>query len=67
VATVRGVLPDVSIEMIDVNFEPAFLLRLAGRLDSVYSLEIADNTIQALRVIRNPDKLTFIERQLALR
>ena len=66
-ASVQGLLPDAQIELIDVNYEPAFLVRLAGRLDSVYSLEIADDAIQALRVIRNPDKLTFIERQLALR
>ena len=64
-AAAQGVLPDVRIEMIDVNFDPAFVIRLAGRLDSVYSLEISDHAIQALRVVRNPDKLGFIERQLA--
>jgi RNA polymerase sigma factor (sigma-70 family) len=64
-AAVQGFLPDVRIEMIDVNFDPAFVIRRAGRLDSVYSLEISDHAIQALRVVRNPDKLAFIERQLA--
>jgi RNA polymerase sigma-70 factor (ECF subfamily) len=63
-AAVQGVLPEVRIEMIDVNFDPAFVIRLAGRLDSVYSLEISDHAVQALRVVRNPDKLAFIERQL---
>jgi RNA polymerase sigma-70 factor (TIGR02957 family) len=66
-AKALGVLPDVTIEVVDVNFEPAFVIRLAGRLDSVYSLEIAHDAIRALRVVRNPDKLTFIDRQLAFR
>ncbi len=61
-----GLLRDARIELIDVNFEPAFIIRLAGRLDSVYSLEIADGTVHAVRVVRNPDKLRFVERQLSV-
>jgi RNA polymerase sigma-70 factor (ECF subfamily) len=66
-ADLQGLLASVTIEMIDVNFEPAFVVRLGGRLDSVYSLEIAGESVRALRVIRNPDKLSFIDRQLTLR
>jgi RNA polymerase sigma-70 factor (ECF subfamily) len=66
-ADLQGMLPSVSIETVEVNFEPAFVVRLGGRLDSVYSLEIADERVRALRVIRNPDKLAFIDRQLTLR
>jgi RNA polymerase sigma-70 factor (ECF subfamily) len=64
-AAAKDLLPQIRVEMIDVNFEPAFVIRVAGRIDSVYALEIADDTIQALRVVRNPDKLRFIEHQLA--
>jgi RNA polymerase sigma factor (sigma-70 family) len=66
-ADLQGLLPTSSIEMVEVNFEPAFVVRLAGRLDSVYSLEFAGETVRAVRVIRNPDKLAFIDRQLTLK
>ena len=66
VAAAQGVLPDVSVNVIDVNFEPALAIRLRGQLDSIYALEIRDGAIQAIRAVRNPDKLAFIERQLAV-
>jgi RNA polymerase sigma-70 factor (TIGR02957 family) len=66
VAAAQGVLPDVSVNVIDVNFEPALAMRIRGQLDSIYALEIRDGAIQAIRAVRNPDKLAFIERQLAV-
>ena len=48
-----------------MNGEPALLLRVAGRLDSVYAFMVADDAIAAIRAVRNPDKLRFLERQLA--
>jgi RNA polymerase sigma-70 factor (ECF subfamily) len=58
-------LESVGLEIVNVNGEPAMLSRIAGRLDSVYTMTIEDAAITALRVVRNPDKLTYIERQLA--
>ena len=66
VAAAQGVLPDVSVNVIDANFEPALAFRIRGQLDSIYGLEIRDGAIQGIRAIRNPDKLAFIERQLAV-
>jgi len=66
-ADLQGLLPSASVETVEVNFEPAFVVRLGGRLDSVYSLEFAGETVRAVRVIRNPDKLAFIDRQLTLK
>ena len=40
-------------------------MRVGGRLDGVYMMTIEDDAIAAIRVVRNPDKLTYIERQLA--
>ena len=57
-------LDSVSLDIVDVNGEPAMLLRVAGRLDSVYALTIADDLIVAIHIVRNPDKLRFLERQL---
>ena len=61
VVAAQGLSSRMSSRVIDVNFE----LRAAGRLEAIYALEIEDGTIRAIRVVRNPDKLAFIERQLA--
>jgi RNA polymerase sigma-70 factor (ECF subfamily) len=58
-------LAKVTLDIVDVNGEPAMLLRVAGRLDSVYAFTVDDDAITAIRVVRNPDKLRFLERQLA--
>ena len=57
-------LATVSLEVALVNGEPAMLMRIAGRLDSVYTFVIDDDAISAIRVVRNPDKLRYLERQL---
>jgi RNA polymerase sigma-70 factor (ECF subfamily) len=52
---------------VEVNSRPALVVRVDGRLDSVYVLSIEEETIGALRIVRNPDKLTYIDRQLGQR
>jgi RNA polymerase sigma-70 factor (ECF subfamily) len=65
-APAQGITLDrVSLDIVEVNEEPAVVLRLDGHLDSVYTMSIADGVVTALRIVRNPDKLRFIERQLA--
>jgi RNA polymerase sigma-70 factor (ECF subfamily) len=56
-----------TLEVSEVNREPAMILRIDGALDAVYVLTIAGNAITAIRVVRNPDKLTYIGRQLSER
>ena len=58
-------LDTVGLDVVEVNNEPALVLRVAGRLDSVYTLSIEDDAIVAIRIVRNPEKLRFIERQLS--
>jgi RNA polymerase sigma-70 factor (ECF subfamily) len=58
-------LETVSLDIVEVNREPAMALRVSGRLDSIYAFAIEDGTITALRIVRNPDKLRFVERQLS--
>lgn len=58
-------LDEVALDVVEVNNEPALVLRVAGRLDSVYTLSIEDDAIVAIRIVRNPDKLRFLERQLS--
>jgi RNA polymerase sigma-70 factor (TIGR02957 family) len=50
----------------EVNAEPAIVVRVAGRLESIFVLSIEDDTVSAIRVVRNPDKLAHIDRQLTI-
>ncbi len=58
-------LEAVSLDIVEVNREPAMVVRVSGRVDSIYSFTIEHDAIAALRIVRNPDKLRFVERQLA--
>ncbi|MEV7195739.1 RNA polymerase sigma-70 factor [Streptomyces sp. NPDC093510] len=49
----------------EVNGAPALVIHAAGRLTAVASLEGRDGTITGVRSVVNPDKLVFVERQLA--
>jgi RNA polymerase sigma-70 factor, ECF subfamily len=59
-------LADVSLHVFDVNGEPAMVQRVAGQLDSVFTFTFDDAGISAIRVVRNPDKLKFLARQLTV-
>lgn len=63
-------LESVTLDILDVNHEPAVVIRVAGALDSVYTFtvggSVAGGAITSLRIIRNPAKLEFLNRQLAV-
>ena len=56
-AIAHGAYADASLVLAEVNDEPALLIRVGGRLESVFVLSVAEGRITALRVARNPDKL----------
>jgi RNA polymerase sigma-70 factor, ECF subfamily len=62
----RIAIDRVSLDIVEVNEEPALVLRVDNRVDSVYTMTIVDGAIAAIRIVRNPDKLRFLERQLAM-
>ena len=64
IAVTSGIGRDATVEITEVNSEPAALIRIQGRLDSVYVFSIDGASIAAIRVVRNPDKLSYVERQL---
>jgi len=64
VGETTGLARTASLAIEDVNSEPALTLRLGGHLESVFVLSIDDEGISAIRVVRNPDKLAHIDRQL---
>lgn len=59
-----GLTREASLNIEDVNSEPAIVIRVAGRVESLFVLSIDGESISAIRVVRNPDKLARIERQL---
>jgi RNA polymerase sigma-70 factor (ECF subfamily) len=64
IAETTGLVRDVSLRVADVNSEPALVLRIGERLESVFVLSIDSDEIAGIRVIRNPDKLAWIDRTL---
>ena len=60
-----GVASQARIDVVDVNSEPALVLRVGGELDAVFVLAIDDDRVAAIRVVRNPDKLAYLKRQIA--
>jgi RNA polymerase sigma-70 factor (ECF subfamily) len=67
IAVTSGAGKHATLEVSEVNREPAIIVRIDGALDGIYVLTIADRAISAIRVVRNPDKLTYISRQLSSR
>jgi RNA polymerase sigma-70 factor (ECF subfamily) len=64
-AAASGIAPErVLAGVVEVNHEPAMVVRVDGRIDSIYVCSIVDDAITGIRVIRNPDKLAYIDRQL---
>ena len=63
-AQTAGLARDVSLRIEDVNSEPALVVRVGQRLESIFVFSIDDDAISGIRVVRNPDKLAHIDRQL---
>jgi RNA polymerase sigma-70 factor, ECF subfamily len=63
-AETAGLTRDMSLRIEDVNGEPALIVWLGTQLESVFVFSIADDVVSAIRVVRNPDKLAHIDRQL---
>ena len=64
-AHATGVARDVSLQIEAVNAEPALVLRVGPRLESVFVFSVDGEAISGIRVVRNPDKLARIDRHLA--
>lgn len=57
---------DLSLEPIHANGWPAFLVRLNGELDSIVALQVEDGLINGIYTVRNPEKLSYVERETTL-
>jgi RNA polymerase sigma-70 factor (TIGR02957 family) len=56
-----------SLQPAQVNGYPALILRLDGEIDTVVAVRIDDGLITGLYAVRNPEKLSHMERETALR
>ncbi len=66
IATSEGIdLNRIRLDVVDVNGDPAVSIAIDGRVDSIYTCSFHGDTISAFRIVRNPDKLQYITRQLA--
>jgi RNA polymerase sigma-70 factor (TIGR02957 family) len=55
-----------SAEPVQINGGPALIIRLNGEIDDVVAVRIDDGLISGLYVVRNPEKLSRIERETAV-
>ncbi|MFI5813309.1 RNA polymerase sigma-70 factor [Streptomyces sp. NPDC051643] len=56
-----------SLRPAQVNAYPALILRLDGAIDTVLAVRIDDGLITGLYAVRNPDKLSHMQRETVLR
>ncbi len=59
--------PSVSLHPAQVNGQPALVVRLDGVLDTVIGVRIDDGLITELYAVRNPEKLSHMAGETALR
>ena len=52
---------------LQVNGGPALIVRIDGEIDVVVSVRIDDGLISGLYIVRNPEKLSRVEREIAVR
>jgi RNA polymerase sigma-70 factor (ECF subfamily) len=63
---VRRFGPTTYVRVLEVNGQPAVQMSLGGQ-DSLVALEVRDGKVQSLLTVLNPDKLRYLDRQLAER
>jgi RNA polymerase sigma-70 factor (ECF subfamily) len=56
-----------SLQPAQVNGYPALILRLNGEIDTVVAVRIDDGLITGLYAVRNPEKLSHMQRETTLR
>lgn len=59
-----GVTREVALRIEDVNAEPALVLQVGARIESLFVFSVENDVVAGIRVVRNPDKLARITRQL---
>jgi RNA polymerase sigma-70 factor (TIGR02957 family) len=61
------IVGEMSVESVQINGCPALIVRLDGEIDNVVAVRIDEGLITGLYIVRNPQKLSHIQRETALR
>jgi RNA polymerase sigma-70 factor (ECF subfamily) len=56
----RFLPPDYQVELSEVNYQPALIVRGGGRALAVLTIEADEQGVHAVRLIANPDKLKHV-------
>ncbi|GAA4704886.1 RNA polymerase sigma-70 factor, ECF subfamily [Promicromonospora umidemergens] len=68
VAGVLGKIPAAAVlQPVQANGYPALLVRVYGEVTTVMAVRVADGRIAGLYAVRNPEKLSHVERETTLR
>jgi len=59
-------LGQASVELTQINGQPALILRFDGEIDTVTAIRLEDGLITGLYAVRNPEKLSRLEREITL-
>ncbi|MFF8405353.1 RNA polymerase sigma-70 factor [Streptomyces sp. NPDC015684] len=57
---VSGTVPDPAVRFLEVNGGPAVLILSGGKPDSLIQVDVADDRVSAVYIVRNPDKLRHL-------
>jgi RNA polymerase sigma-70 factor (TIGR02957 family) len=61
------IVGEVSVEPVQINGGPALIIRIDGEIDNVVAVRIDDGLVTRLYIVRNPEKLSYVQRETALR
>jgi len=53
--------PDMTAEFTEVNGAPALVVRVDGKIENVMSFAIGGEQIEAIHIVRNPEKLRHLQ------
>ena len=59
-------LGQASVELTQINGQPALILRFDGEINTVTAIRLEDGLITGLYAVRNPEKLSRLEREITL-
>jgi RNA polymerase sigma-70 factor (TIGR02957 family) len=57
---------EATVEPAQINGGPALIIRIDGEIDDVVAIRLDDGLISGLYVVRNPEKLARVEREIAM-
>jgi RNA polymerase sigma-70 factor (ECF subfamily) len=60
------IVGEVSVEPVQINGGPALIIRIDGEIDNVVAVRIDDGLITGLYIVRNPQKLSYVQHETAL-